>query len=117
MEIIYALAGWMGFGMLTVECCWCVGVHVVGNVDQDPPGTGSLAWGGYPTTMWNQLRVLCWRAFMQYTRSPADVLRRILSNMIIGTLIGVIFKNTVGYDGDAFLLCYWPCCAACLNTF
>eukprot|EP00884_Botryococcus_braunii_P016069 jgi/Botrbrau1/3145/Bobra.0070s0112.1 len=78
-----------------------------GSIGQDPVGTESLAWGGYPTTMWNQLRVLCWRAFIQYTRSPADVLRRILSNMIIGTLIGVIFKNTVGYDGGILIISFF----------
>jgi hypothetical protein len=66
--------------------------------EDDVVGT-ALARGGYPTSMWNQLRVLCWRAVLQFTRSPADVLRRIASNMLIGTLIGVVFKNTVGRDG------------------
>lgn len=58
-----------------------------------------LKRGKYPTSVWNQFRILFWSALMQYTRNPGDAARRIMSGVLIGTFTGLIFTNTVGADG------------------
>eukprot|EP00884_Botryococcus_braunii_P015155 jgi/Botrbrau1/23640/Bobra.55_2s0027.1 len=72
--------------------------------DRAPEGRGIDAQLGkgqhrYPTSLFNQLLVLCWRTLLQYLRNPADVALRIFIFTMVGTFMGLIFSNTIGKGG------------------
>ncbi|KAK9823456.1 hypothetical protein WJX72_002882 [[Myrmecia] bisecta] len=47
----------------------------------------------YPTSWFNQLRVLYWRAVLGYLRNPLDVMARLLLSLTVGILVGITFLN------------------------
>jgi hypothetical protein len=54
----------------------------------------------YPTSFWNQVRWLVYRTVLDMVRNPADLTSRLLVNLLMGMMQGLIFMgNTVSRGG------------------
>eukprot|EP00884_Botryococcus_braunii_P000761 jgi/Botrbrau1/10686/Bobra.139_2s0016.1 len=47
----------------------------------------------YPTSFWNQLRWLMYRNMLEVLRNPADLMGRLLLNLLVGIMEGMIFMG------------------------
>lgn len=55
------------------------------------------SWQGplHLASLWSQMRVLCWRTWLQNLRNPTDVAVRIFDALFIGTVNGLVFLRTI----------------------